>query len=347
MRNEAEVRGRVGVAERGNRRCERHHAGDGPACGFRQFAVGIEHHVLAVLHDAHVDMESRTCLAFGDFWSEAGIEAVFVGEVANHPFGQHQLVGCVFHVGGEELDFVLLVDAAVEAEIAHFRVAVFDFAADECDVVHALGAETVEFCERCRFMVAFLVYGRIHLRLFVFGSRHIVFELAHRLVRHAGGFGEGFLGLVQRIFRRTFEALAVFVEERAEETQRGQFGERVDEGRAQARYDVQVAAARLDEGEETGAVHTLSGGEDGVEVLFVRDDEVQRFQPAVCGRIHEVDHADAVVLDECGDVGERKFRSRFSDEGLHGVRTYVHFHDVIFYGCICRYYSPAASAAEL
>lgn len=54
------------VAECGYRRGECHESGYGAAGVVAKSAV-VEHHVVAVAHQAHVDMQSRTGFAYGDF----------------------------------------------------------------------------------------------------------------------------------------------------------------------------------------------------------------------------------------------------------------------------------------
>ena len=55
--HQAQVRCRVLVAKCGDGRGELHHAGDGAAGGFADDSV-LEHLVVAVLHDAHVDVQA-------------------------------------------------------------------------------------------------------------------------------------------------------------------------------------------------------------------------------------------------------------------------------------------------
>ena len=77
MRHQTEVGGGVGIAEGRDRGGQEHHTGDSLASGLRELPVG-EHLVLALLHDAHVDMQTRSCLAHGDLRSEGNIVAILM-----------------------------------------------------------------------------------------------------------------------------------------------------------------------------------------------------------------------------------------------------------------------------
>ena len=298
VRHEAQVRSRVLVAERGDGRGELHHAGDGAACGFADDAV-LEHLVVAVLHDAHVDVQARTRLAHSNLRGECHVEAHLGAEIADHPLGDGELVGGIFGRAGEELDFVLLVELAVLREVAHFAVAVLDLAAGLCDVEHALLAEFVELGKRGGFVVASLVHGGECARVV---GNHVVFEFAHGLEFHTGLLLEGFACLVERVFRRRFERLAVLVEETAEEADGREACERVHEGRREARHHVKVGGGCFDIAEQRGTIDAFAAAEDFVEVVGVVDDEVESLEAAIAAGVHEVHMADVVVADELFDV---------------------------------------------
>ena len=53
----------------------------------------------------------------------------------------------------------------------------------------------------------------------------------------------------------------------------------------------------------------------------IYDHEVQRLQPSVAARIHEVNHADLVLHDVVDDVGLGKLSRRFLKERHDGVRV--------------------------
>ena len=125
MGNKAEVGGGVGVAEGRKRRSTGHIAGDGVLGNGVEFALG-HHLVLAAFDNTGVDMETAAGLAAGDFGSEGYIKAVLVGEVADDPFGENELICSILHIGDEELYFILLINLVAEGEVAHFGVAVLD-----------------------------------------------------------------------------------------------------------------------------------------------------------------------------------------------------------------------------
>ena len=73
-------------------------------------------------------------------------------------------------------------------------MAVFDASAGLRDQVHTFRAESVEFCERIRLVIAVLILrreGRIEFR------HHVVFQLSHRLEFNPKFIPQGFAGLVQ------------------------------------------------------------------------------------------------------------------------------------------------------
>ena len=107
---------------------EIHQAGDETTGVVAQFAGVVEHEVIAVAGDAHVHMESRTGLAGGDLRGEGDIEPFFVGEVANDPLRNDELVGGFADGNGEKLNLVLLIYQPILREITHFGVAVLDCA---------------------------------------------------------------------------------------------------------------------------------------------------------------------------------------------------------------------------
>ena len=82
---------------------------------------------------------------------------------------------------------------------------------------------------------------------------------------------------------------------------------RVQKGRAEARNDVQIAAAGFDEAEQAGAVHPLAARQNLVQIGLVLDDEIESFQSAVTSRVHEIDVADVLAADKADDVGLGKF----------------------------------------
>ena len=315
--HQAQVRGGVLVAKRGDGGGELHHAGDGAAGGIADDSV-LEHLVVAVLHDAHVDVQARTGLAYGDLRGERHVEAEFCAQVADHPLGDGELVGRVFGGAGEELDFVLLVELAVLGEVAHFAVAVLDLAAGLGDVEHALLAEFVELGKRGGFVVALLVNGGELARVV---GNYVVFQFAHGLEFHAGLLLEGFAGLVEGVFRRRFQRLPVLVEEAAEQAEGGEGGKRVHECRGEAGHYVQVGGGGFDVAEQRGSIDAFAAAEDFVQVVGVVHHEVEGLEAAVTAGVHEIHVTDVVCTDELLDVFLGEFVTGFlegRDEGVCG-----------------------------
>ena len=209
------------------------------------------------------------------------------------------MVGSLLHRHGEELDLVLLVVLPVEREVAHLRVSVLDLTASLRDVLHALSAEVAALGIGGRLMVATLILGGEHSLIV---ADDIVLELAHSLELHACDLLESLGSLMEGMLGRGSQRMAVLVEEGAEHGDRGNLGEGIEEGGAETWQDIEVARPCLYEGEETGAVDALATGEYGVEIVEVVDDEVERLQPSVATRVHEVHHVDVVVDDVADDV---------------------------------------------
>ena len=196
-------------------------------------------------------------------------------------------------------------------------MAVFYLAARLRDVLHAERAEGVGLGVGCRLVVAVLVDGGEHLLVV---RDDVVLQLAHSLKLHARHLLKGLRGLAQRVFRSTGQRLAVLVEERAQHRQRRYLGKGVQKSRAVAGQHVEVARAGLDEREEAGAVNALAARQDGVQVVQVRNDEVQRLQLTVATRVHKVHHADVVLRDVTYDVFFCEFSGQFLQESHHGIR---------------------------
>ena len=242
-----------------------------------------------------MDVHAGSRLARRDLRRECDVVSILEGEIADDPLGDGELVGGIFRRTWEEFDFILLVGHAVKREVADFRMAVFDQTARLGDVEHALLAEFVEFGVWGRFMVSALVGGGEERR---FWRDDIVFEFAHGLKLHSRLFFELFARLVERVFGGTGKWFAVFVEERAQHAERGQFRERIDKRCAEFRHDIEVAAAGFDERKETGAVNAFAAGQDFIKVVGIVDDEIQRLKSSVSSWIHEIHVLDVIITDE-------------------------------------------------
>ena len=326
MRDQTEVGGGILVAEGRDGRGHSHEAGDGGARFFREFPVLAQGNVFPIFHQPHVDVHAGTGFAGGDLGGEAHIQPVAVRQVADDPFGQQKLVCSGFQRAGEELDFVLFVHFAVQGEVAHFAVAVFDLAAGFGYMVHAFAAEVVQFGERLALMVALLVRGG---EQFVFLTDNVVFQLAHGLELQAGGLFEGFFRAHERCVRRAVEGLAVLVEEAAEEAEGGYLVERIYEGGPVAGNHVEVTVAGLDEGgEQAGTVYALTFREDGFCIGQAVYGKIEGFHAAVFGRIHEINHPDAFFADEmqhvfAGEILRHLFQERHHFVGVE-FNVFVH-----------------------
>ena len=120
MRHKAEIRSRILVAEGCQGRSQIHQAGNHSTRIVAQFSRIVEHEVLAVARDTHVNMEAGARFSGGDFRCKRHVEPFFVSQIADDPFGNHQLVGGFTHRHRQKFDLVLLVDQTVLREIAHF-----------------------------------------------------------------------------------------------------------------------------------------------------------------------------------------------------------------------------------
>ena len=167
-------------------------------------------------------------------------------------------------------------------------------------------------------MIALLVAGRIATRV---GHDNIIFQFGHRLETHASDLSKTAACLGQNLLRRTLHGLAIPVEIGTEQRHRGQGGKGVQEGSPELGQHIEVTAASLNEGEEAGAIHTLAVGEDGLEIVETVDDKVERLQPTVMGRIHEVDHLDIMLTDKADDVAFCQFRGRFAGKCDNRIGT--------------------------
>ena len=244
-------------------------------------------------------MHAAAGLADDDLRRECDVVALLVAEVADDPLGHEQLVGALICWHGEELDLVLLIAEAVLGEVAHLGVAVLDAAATLGDELHAARTEVVGLGEGSRLVVALLVRGG---EGGIVGFDDVVLQLAHGLEFHARDFVEGLHGLSERMLRCGGQRLAVAVEVVAEQAECRDLLERVDEGRAEDRHHVEVAAGCLDGGEERAAVHALTTGEDGVEIIGGVEHEVERLQSSVAAGVHQIDHADVEILHDANDI---------------------------------------------
>ncbi len=245
MRNESEIRCRIHISKSRESRSECHKAGYRGAClRAEPVAVGSQHHTVSVfIHKPHVYVQTGAGFAGCDFRSEGYVEAFLCSKIANDPLREHKLIGSLAGIDRQEFYFILLIYFAVESEIAHFGVSVFDFAACRRYILHTTRAEIVEFGKRCRFMVATLIGGR---EVSGVVGNYIIFELAHCVKHVAGLRGKSLACFGKCMLRRTLKRPAFEVEKRAQHSECRYFGKGVAESRAEARYHIQVGTSGAD-----------------------------------------------------------------------------------------------------
>ena len=107
---------------------------------------------------------------------------------------------------------------------------------------------------------------------------------------------------MEGVFRRTFKRIAVFVEEGAEEVQRGQFAEGIHVGGAETGDDIEVTVVGFDEGEQAGTVNAFTAGEDFFKIVKIIDDEVEGLETTITGGVLEIDVTDIIFADEIDDI---------------------------------------------
>lgn len=176
-------------------------------------------------------------------------------------------------------------------------------------------------------MVAVLVGGGEERCL---GRDDIVFQFTHGLEFQTRLVLQLLACLMEGVFRRTLQRIAVLVKEGAKQIQCRQRGEGIDESGAIARDDIEVARACLDEGEEAGSIHAFATGQDFFQIFQAVDDEIEGLDaPISCG-IEEVHMLDAVVDNVFDDIFLREVFAGLSNRGNQFVRGHLNFG-----GCSC------------
>ena len=231
MRDKTEIRGRIFVTESRDTGCKLHHSGNHTTCIIAQTPV-FHHHILAVFYHSHMDVETRTGFTCRNLWCESYVETVAISQIADDPFGNHQLIGRFLNFYGQEFDFILLINETVQCECSYFGMTVFDLTACTGDMLHTHCAEFVCLYIRSRLVISVLVNSREYA--FV-GLDNIVLQLAHSLVFHSRCFGKGLCGLIKCVFGRTLQGVPVFVEERTKQVKCRYLGKWIYESRAETR----------------------------------------------------------------------------------------------------------------
>ena len=218
-----------------------------------------------VLDEAGVEVHARPGLTDRDLRRERDVNAVGVGDFAQHPLGEHHLVGGIQGVHGQEFNLLLNHLTAAGHEVTDLRVGVLDRAAHGHQVQQGFRAHALPLREGARFVVAALRFDGEQVLLV---GEEVVLEFAEGLQLAACLFLQGALSLAQDLLRCRGQGLAVDVVEAAQDIQGRNVREGVEEGRGQAGHDVQVRGGRLDEGEERGAVDALPQRQHTIQVCL-------------------------------------------------------------------------------
>ncbi len=249
-------------------------------------------------------MQTGTRFSSRDLRSKRNVQPVLVCQITDHPFGNHQLVGGIFHPRRQEFNLILFIYFTIQGKITNFRMPVFYLSSRLCDILHTLRTELVELRIRPRFMISALISCREQIFLI---RNHIILQLSHRLELHTCHIRKRLACLVQRIFRRAFQRFAILIKERAQHAQRRQFGKRIDKRRTETRNHIQVAATRLDKRKQARTVHTFPAGQDCIQICSIVNNKIQCFQAPVTGRIHKVHHPDILLFNVRYDIRLCKF----------------------------------------
>ena len=155
MRHEAQEGGGDRVAEGGEGSCMRQVTADDLQGRLRQARPGREL-VDTVLNEAGVEVHARPGLTDRDLRRERDVNAVGVGDFAQHPLGEHHLVGGIEGVHGQEFDLLLDHLATVGHKVTDLRVGVLDRASHGHQVQQGFRAHALPLREGARFVVAAL-----------------------------------------------------------------------------------------------------------------------------------------------------------------------------------------------
>ena len=219
-------------------------------------------------------MQSRTGFSGCDFRCKCNIITIFISQIANDPFGNHQLVGSIFSPNRQKFNFILFVYHSVQGEIAYFGMSVFDLSAGLCNISHALCAEIIKFSIGGRLMVAFLVGCRKHSTI---RGNYIIFQFSHCLKLHTGDIGKSFACFLQCMFRRAFQWFAIFIKERAKHGKSWNFGKWIKESRAETWNYIKVATSGFYKGKEAGTVYSFATCKNGIQISKVVNYKIKSF----------------------------------------------------------------------
>ncbi len=184
---------------------------------------------------------------------------------------------------------------------------------------HTLCTEIVKLSIRSRFMITTLICSLKHSCI---RRNNIVFQLTHRLKLHTCDISKCFTRFMQSMFRRTFQWLSVFIEERTKHRKCRYFCKRINKSGTETRHYIQVATPRLYKRKQAGTVHPLSTSKDRIQISRIINYKIQCFQSPVSGRIHEIDHTDIILLNKRNNICLSKLGGRLFQSSHQTVRIH-------------------------
>ena len=184
-------------------------------------------------------MEAATGFARSNLRCEGYVVTLLESHITNNPFSYDELIGCVDNVNGEEFDLVLLVDKAIQAEVTHLRVTVFNLTAGTRNSVHTFYAESIGLSERIAFVIVALVRCRESIGL---RHNHIVFQLTHCFELKACSLCKSSCCFLECLLRTTCQRIAFSIEEAAKQSKRRNLSKRINESRRETRQYIKVRA---------------------------------------------------------------------------------------------------------
>ena len=107
-----------------------------------------------------MEVHARPGLADGDLRREGDVDAVGMGDLAQHPLGQHHLVGGIQGIHRQELDLLLDHLTTVGHEVTDLRVGILDRASHGHQVQEGLRAHAIPLREGAGFVIAALGLDR-------------------------------------------------------------------------------------------------------------------------------------------------------------------------------------------
>ena len=289
------------------------------ACIVAENAI-VNHHVLAILRKHHVDVQTATSLAYCNLRSKAQVYTIVAAEFAENPLCDNQLFYSRFSLTRKEFYFLLLVVEIAISEVPDLGVSVLNLTATLSNKVHCFLADELVVCKRSRLVVTALVNSWEH-SVFALVGNDVVFEFAQSLESVACCIFQLLVSLLQDVFGRRSQWLAVVVVVRAKDVDARNFLERIYESSAVLWNYIQVARTCTDKSEQAGTVNALASGKNLVEVFCAVDDEVQGLEPTVATNIAEVEHLNVVFYNIFNDVSLCELLTRLLQKPFKKVWT--------------------------